>query len=40
MQNGTETQGILINPTQEPQTVTDVYQMNRNYSDRSTDVMR
>ena len=42
--NATESHGIQINPTEYPQTVpdvvTDVYQINRNYSDRSTDIMR
>ena len=39
-QNGSELHGIQINPTEYPKTTTDVYQINRNYSDRSTDVMR
>ena len=39
-QNRSELHGIQINPTEYPKTTTDVYQINRNYSDRSTDIMR
>ena len=39
-QNESESHGIQINPTEYPKTTTDVYQINMNYSDRSTDVMR
>ena len=39
-QNESESHGIQVNPTEYPKTTTDVYQINMNYSNRSTDVMR